>query len=382
MPRRSKEEAASRLKAIRQPPRQASAGISVKLATRLAEVRIGRIVPVGLFTLLAARSFLDVAAHHHAPAVLVVWPAVALAGLRWPALGIIGGAIVLRLGFADACCTDQIAVSHAAWERVSSGMGGPYGVGYAESDPPGAPFPYGPLGLVWWLAGPVVEFAAAVGIMAVLASQRALITLAIFAAWAPSLTMIGINDYSPSLLILLGLMAIRSRPMLGAATLAVAAALKPYAFAWFLPAVGYAGLRGAAVMAITTAILWSPLFIWWGGIPTFLETIRLAARAHPEANALNLPTVRWVAVPLAVLSLFARRWDDMVILGSAAFMVFLFLDRWASDGYWIAVIPILGLALERRLHPLNPTAGLRDRRRGDSNRARWATWLHGPTPIE
>jgi hypothetical protein len=292
-------------------------------------------------------------------------------------------AIVLRVGYIDACCTDQIAVSNAAWERVSHGLGGPYGVGYAETDPPGSPFPYGPLGLLWWLPGSIVEFAAAVGIMVVLAWQRALVTLAAVAVLQPWawVTFAGLNDYSPGLLILLGIIAIRTRPMLGAATLAVAAALKPYAFAWFLPAVGYAGLRGAAVMAITTAILWSPLFIWWGGVPPFLETIRLAARAHPEVNALNLPAARWVAVPLAVLGLFARRWDDMVILGSAAFIVFLFLDRWASGGYWIAVIPILGLALERRFHPLNPTATFRDRRRGASNRARWARWLHGSTPI-
>jgi hypothetical protein len=332
-----------------------------------------------VFAVVSSYTFAHLAGYHHAPAVLLAWVAAVLVTARWPVAGMVGASIFLRLGYADVCCTDQIAVSRAAWERVSHGLGGPYGVGYAETDPAGSPFPYGPLALVWWLPGSITEFAAAIGIMLVLAWQRAFVTLAVFAAWQPwaYLTFAGLNDYSPGLLILLGLIAIRSRPMLGAATLAIAAALKPYAFAWFLPAVGYAGLRGAAVMAIVTAVLWSPLFLWWGGIPQFLETVRLAAQAHPKSNAINLPILRWLALPFAGLSLLARRWDDMVILGSAAFVVFLFMDRWASDGYWVAVVPILGTALERRLHYSGTDAQL-DRRRGSSRRARWAAWLHGP----
>ena len=354
----------------------------MKVSPRLADVRLGRILPPAIFILLGGWWFVVVAAHHNAPSILLAWPVIALVAVRWPALGIIGGSIVLRLGFVDACCTDQIAVSQAAWERVTSGLGGPYGVGYAVTDPPGSPFPYGPLALVWWLPGPAVELAAAVGIMALLASQRALITLAIFAVWAPRLTLIGVNDYSPALLLLAGLIAIRSRPLLGAATLAVAAALKPYAFAWFLPAIGYAGMRGAAVMAVTTTLLWSPLFLWWGGVPAFLETVRLAARAHPDANAVNLPILRWAAVPFVALSLIARRWDDMVILGSAAFIIYLFLDRWASGSYWIAVVPILGLALESRFHPITPGVSRMARRRGDSRRAAWRAWIHGPNAVD
>jgi hypothetical protein len=350
----------------------------------LAQARLGRLLPIAVFAVVSAVSFAYLAGYRHAPAIVLVWPAFVVVAMRWPAVGMIGASIVLRLGYVDVCCTDQIAVSNAAWERVSHGLGGPYGVGYAETVPPGAPFPYGPLGLVWWLAGPITEFGAALGIMVVLVWQRAFVTLAMFAAWQPwvYLTFAGLNDYSPALLLLVGLIAIRSRPLLGAGTLAVAAALKPYAFAWFLPAIGYAGLRGAAVMAVTTALLWSPLFLWWGGVPAFLETVRLAAQAHPEANAVNLPILRWGAVPFVALSLLARRWDDMVILGSAAFIIYLFLDRWASGGYWIAVVPILGLALESRFHPITPGAARMARRRGDSRRAAWSAWIHGPNAPE
>ena len=45
------------------------------------------------------------------------------------------------------------------------------------------------------------------------------------------LTLAGVNDYSAELVASLGLLAIETRPALGSAILAVAAALKPYAFA-------------------------------------------------------------------------------------------------------------------------------------------------------
>jgi len=35
-----------------------------------------------------------------------------------------------------------------------------------------------------------------------------------------------------------------------------------------------------------------------------------------------------------------------VLVGSAAFVTFLFLDFWASYAYWLAVLPVSGLALE------------------------------------
>ena len=35
-----------------------------------------------------------------------------------------------------------------------------------------------------------------------------------------------------------------------------------------------------------------------------------------------------------------------MLVGSAAFVTFLFLDFWASYAYWLAVLPVSGLALE------------------------------------
>ena len=256
---------------------------------------------------------------------------------------------------------------------------GPYGVGYPKTTPRIRLFRTAR----WpWCGGcPGLSLNwPPVGIMAVLAWQRAFVTLAIFAVWPTwtRLTLAGMNDYSPSLLLLVGPDRDRNATSLGAATLAVAAALKPYAFAWFLPAIGYAGLRGAAVMVVVTAVLWSPLFLWWGGVPSFLDTVRRAAlctRSPMPSTCRCCDGLRYLLRSSASLT---RRWDDMVVLGSAAFVIFLFLDHWASDGYWIAVIPILGIALERRYASHARGEGA-VQRRGDTRRARWATWLHGPS---
>jgi hypothetical protein len=308
---------------------------------------VHRWLPFAVLVILGGQSFWTLANYREAPAVWLVWLVAVPLALRWPVPTIIVVSIILRFGFADRCCADQIIVSQSAWERVLSGQG-PYGVGYPSTIPPGAPFPYGPLAVVWWLPGPVMEFVAALGIMAILAWQRALVTLAVFAVWQASIRpqWVGVNDYSPGLLILIAMLVLRSRPLVGAMVLAAAAALKPYAAAWFLPAIGFGGWGVAAVLAGATAVLWSPL-LWWGGPGAYLESVRLAAAVHQvPRDALNLPPLRWLAVPLAIAGLWVHRWEWAVLVGSAVFVTFLFLDAWASYGYWLAVLPISGLALE------------------------------------
>jgi hypothetical protein len=327
---------------------------------------------LALFTLLATQP-LTVLIFLRTPLAIVAIGLVAIAARlrdRPLAVGllILCASAVMRLGFPGIGYGDQIAVSHSALERVLAG-GSPYGVGYPSTTPPGAPFPYGPLALVWWLPGPATEFAAAIGIVAVLMKERAWLSAAFIAGWYPSvaLSLVGVNDFSPSLLILVGLIGLRSHRVLGAGLLAIAAAIKPYAFAWYLPAVGYGGLSVLVVLLASTAILWSPLFLWWGGMSSFMETVRLAAKSHPDPGySVNAPSLRWLAVPYLVLSLVARRWEDMVIFGSTAFVIFLFLDKWASNGYWVAVLPALGLALERRFLSDHDLRERPNRRWGDA----------------
>jgi hypothetical protein len=136
------------------------------------------------------------------------------------------------------------------------------------------------------------------------------------------------------------------RPLIGAGTLAFAASLKPYAAAWFLPVIGFSGLSAGLVLVVATLILWSPLLVW--GPLGFLRSMELAraARIVPQ-DAIDAPILRWLAVPIAAAGLLVRRWEWMVLVGALTFVVFLFMDRWASLGYWVAVGPITGIALER-----------------------------------
>ena len=305
-----------------------------------------RWLPYLVLVILGYQSFESLANHQKVPA-LILWVVGLALALRWLVPTLVAASIVLRIGFLDRCCADQILVSQAAWERVLSGAG-PYGVGYAATIPPGAPFPYGPLGVIWWLPGSVVEFAAALAIMGILIWQRAFVTLAVFALWQASIRpqWAGVNDYSPGLLILVAWVVMQARPLVGSVILAAAAALKPYAFAWFLPAIGFGGWAVAGVLAAATAVLWSPL-LWWGGPAAYLESVRLAGTVHHEQrDALNLPVLRWLAVPIAVAGLWVHRWEWAVLVGSAVFAIFLFLDFWASYSYWHAVLPVSGLALE------------------------------------
>ena len=86
--------------------------------------------------------------------------------------------------------------------------------------------------------------------MVLLVACRSWLTLALYAGlpFAVYLTTTGVNDYSPGFLILSAMLLSGRTPCLGAAVLAVAASIKPYAFAWFLPAIGFAGTerRGGA----------------------------------------------------------------------------------------------------------------------------------------
>jgi hypothetical protein len=261
------------------------------------------------------------------------------------ALAMVGASIILRLSYLGIGHSTQIDNARNAADHAATGLS-PYGI--LLGSPP-EPYVYGPLGLLWWQPGVAVELVAAIAVMLILVACRAWLTLALYAGlpFAVYLTSTGVNDYSPGLLIVAGLLLLRSHRYVGAGVLALAASVKPYALAWFIPAIGYGGWAVAAVLAAASAILWSPLLLW--GPATFGRSLTLVGDLHPEqANALNVPVLRWVAVPLELAGAFVRRWDAMVLLGSAVFCVFLFMDRWASLGYWLAVLPAAGIAIESR----------------------------------
>jgi hypothetical protein len=271
---------------------------------------------------------------------------------------ILGGAI-LRLAFYGLQDADPLIVAQSALSNVLAG-GNPYTHGYAESIPPGAPFVYGPLALVTSMPGAWVELVAGVATMALMGSVRSWVALAIYAT-APlvtTMTMSGTNDVLPGLLIAAGLLALRWRPWVGAVLIALAAGIKPYAFAWYPAVVALGGLPALLALLGVTAVAWAPLAVW--GIGPYLNAIELARQIHLQPqDALNLPEWRpLAAIPFAI-SLFSRSWLAGVILGAAVFVLVLFLDRWASISYWLALAPILLIAGEEAVGRV--AAGRRDR---------------------
>jgi hypothetical protein len=287
--------------------------------------------------------------------VLLAIP-IGLAVVRRPVLlGIVMAAAgfylrALYLGYPETC--DQLAVSRAALGVVQGGAG-PWGFGYAESVPPGAPYPYGPLAVLTSIVGVPGEVVAMTGILLILAWQRALLTAAFLAAWVSwiELGICGINDQIPALLLLGGLLLLERRRATGAVLVALSAGIKPYSAAWFPPLLGYGGLWLSAVLLGTAFLAWLPGLLW--GPTSFLRSVELARGIHPKPeNTLNMPALRVLAVPVAIAALWVRHWSTMVLTGALIFLIVLFLDFWASFGYWLVVLPPVGIVVERALHHL------------------------------
>ena len=271
---------------------------------------------------------------------------------------------LLYLGQPETC--DQLAVSRAALRVVLEG-GNPYGFGYTESVPPGAPFPYGPLGLVTSLLGqPGETLAFAADRRSSSCWQRALFTLVFFGAstrWV-ELGACGMNDMIPALLLVSGLLLLeRQRHVAGPLLVAASAGIKPYTFAWFPAIMGYGGVMAAAVLLVTAGVLWLPVLFW--GPRHYLDSVQGAWTVqHKQVqNTLNMPILRVLALPLAIASLFVRSWEGMVLVGAAIFTLVMFTDYWASLGYWMVVLPPVGIVLERALRGFG--AALREAARED-----------------
>jgi hypothetical protein len=143
-----------------------------------------------------------------------------LVSLRWAIaplaiLVLLGVGVMLRLWAVGGGSSDVLAVTDAALHRMLEGDG-PYGVGYPVSIPPGAPFAYGPVALLWYL--PVIgapgrlELALSLVLVGVLALRGRPIGLAVYAVFAPLLVTAtdGSNDTSAGVLILAALLRWRA----------------------------------------------------------------------------------------------------------------------------------------------------------------------------
>lgn len=286
--------------------------------------------------------------------------------LRWvPVVVLVGCAIALRLAMFDTESSDVSDVTSVAIGTVLNG-GDPYGIGYLASRPAGAPFPYGPLVLLWYMPAvsnpKVIELLVSVGLLlyfAVRAGRGRPIGLAVFAV-APPLVMAavdGSNDTSAGLLILVALVLAARRPVLGAVVLAAAVAFKPYAVAWVPPLVLWAGLPALAAFAVASVVAWSPvLFVW--GPASYLRSLAMAQETHlrqaywslgaivdglaPGAGRV-LETARYfLSGAVAVLGgLRVRSIDGVILVGAIVFLIAQFAGYFGSYVYLAAVAPIL-----------------------------------------
>ena len=98
---------------------------------------------------------------------LIVLTALLFASLRWRVaplaiVALLVAGLDLRLAYFSPAGSDVDDVTRAAIARMLSGQS-PYGVAYPQSVPPGSPFPYGPLTLLWYLPVPSPRRAEAVG---------------------------------------------------------------------------------------------------------------------------------------------------------------------------------------------------------------------------
>jgi hypothetical protein len=259
--------------------------------------------------------------------------------------------------------SDVMDVTAAAIGQVLSG-GNPYGIGYAASRPAGAPFPYGPLALLWYAPvradGWMLELVVSCVVLTLLALRGRLLGLAIYAL-GPTLIATasdGSNDTSVGLVLLAAFVLGRRRPLLGAVLLAAAVALKPYAAAWLPAYLVWGGWAVAGTVAAVSLVLWSPVLLGWG-IGSFLRSLQMANEVHALPywslgtiyEAVTQQTAPRELLDQARLALgglvavatirWSRSLDGVILAGTAVYLVTLFGGFWGTYAYFGAIAPIL-----------------------------------------
>lgn len=319
------------------------------LTLGLTRRQIGSFIFAG-FVVYAALSLAAAARPYGALALLGAWAAVAFANRPLGVAATVGTSAFLQLCHIGIVYADQVDLGQAAFGRVLTGQS-PYGVMYTNDIGGLNPFAYGPLALLTSLGGRPLEFVAHLGVLGLLAWQRAWITLGVMAAGPMVLgSTLGGNDGVPALLLGGALVVMQTRPRLGMAGLAIAAAVKPHIAAWFVPMIGFAGWTAGAWLIGASALLWSPLLVW--GLGTYIESARMVYGAGEPTTGptlgVNVPVIRLLALPVALAGILVRRWDRALLLGSAVYVMVMFFGSWAHWGYATAPVVAAGLAVESR----------------------------------
>lgn len=270
--------------------------------------------------------------------------------------------MMARLQALDHPGSDVLTVTHAAISQVLAG-GNPYGHGFAVSNPPGAPFVYGPLELLWYAVMPAnIELLASLAIMGTLAVSGRLLGLAVYVLVFPVAVFVGdgSNDTSAGLLILGALALAERSPRAGAAGLAIVAAFKLYALAWFIPLLAFAGSGILVPFLAASALIWGPTVLVWGpgsvlaslasggGVHEVAKR-SLAQMLHAQNRAL-FEVLGYLAGALcAGLSVIfrVRSFDAVIVWGTLIFLATMYLGWWSSWAYLAAVAPVVCWRVDR-----------------------------------
>jgi hypothetical protein len=323
--------------------------------------------PVRLALVVAAIFALDLPGDPTAPTLLLPVAAaiVFAASFRWDArlatlLLLFAGAALIRLSIADRTGSDVLTVTSAAIDRVLAG-GNPYGVGYVESTPDGASFPYGPVALLWYLPlrdqPDLIELGVSIAVAAALLLRGRVLGLAVYAT-APVLiasAVDGSNDTSLGFLLLLAFIVAGRSAVLGAAVLAVAVGFKLSALAYIPAFLAWGGLRPAISFAAASLVVWAPVAQW--GIDSFLWSARLANDVHrstiwslgsivddfTHTRVAALDQLRFIFGGLAAVATvrLSQSLDRVFIAGSIVYLVTLFAGNWGTFAYFAALGPML-----------------------------------------
>jgi hypothetical protein len=270
--------------------------------------------------------------------------------------GLVVAGIALRLQ-PFGVESDVLTTTRAAIDLVVAG-GNPYGHGFAASSPPGAPFPYGPLELLWYAVLPAnVELLASIAVLAILAAGRRCLGLAIYATLWPfyALASDGANDVSAGLLILLAILVAERRPVVGGVLIGLVSSFKLYALAWAVPLVAFGGLASAGGLVAGLVLGWGPAVVLWGFGPiawSILDSEQMAAKAKPWYSVpwifglQDAEPWRWLSVVLGAVTAgltfrLPRSRSAFVLGGAAIFLVVLYTGWWSSTTYLVGLAPIL-----------------------------------------
>jgi len=287
--------------------------------------------------------------------------------LKWlPVVVLILCGLALRLSVMGREASDVADVTTNAIRMMNAGFD-PYGIPYMASRPMGAAFPYGPVALFWYQPfrhdPAMLEFLVSVGLLCYFGLRAANgrpIGLAVMALAPPLVlaAMDGSNDTSAGLFILAAIAVGVSRPLAGAAILAVAIAFKAYAVAWLPAYLAWAGLPAVLAFAGASVVAWAPVLFHWGP-DSFMKSLAMAQQTHmreaywsfaaildsiaPGAAPRALETIRYVVAGGAALvgARLVRSMDGVIVVGTLAFVLAQFGGYFGSYVYLAAIAPVL-----------------------------------------